>query len=89
MEDQVLQTYLLHDPGRIDHDIYGTQVRGDLAHGVRNRLLVPDVDVVELHRYARRRVQFGRGQIPQLLPPVQQGDGFGARFGERLGHVPA
>ena len=80
---------LLYDPGRVDDNVYGAQVRGHFCRYVRNGLLVAHVDVVELDGYARRRVQFrGRG-VPELLLHVEQGDGFGAGFGERLRHVPA
>lgn len=80
---------LLYDPGRVDDNVYGAQFRGHFCRCVRNRLLVAHVDVVESDGYARRRVQFrGRG-VPELLLHVEQGDGFGAGFGERLRHVPA
>ena len=80
--------YLLYNPRRIDHNIYRTQVRAYLGHHVRDRLFVPHVDSVELDGYAGRRVEFGGRCVPEVLLHVQEGDGFGTGFGERLGHVP-
>ena len=75
---------LLYDPGRVDDDIHRSQIRPYLSHRVRDRLLVPDVDVVEPDRKARRRAQFGGRGLAEVAPQVQQGDGSGAGFGERL-----
>lgn len=81
--------HLLDDPGGIDHDVYGPKVRGHLGYHARDRSFVPHVDFVELHGDAGARVQLGGGGVAEVLLPVQQGDGFGTGFGERLGHVPA
>ena len=80
---------LLYDPGRIDDDVHGSQISVDRRYRIRNRLLVPDVDFEERNGYPRRRVQFCRSRVPEFSFHVQQGDGFGAGFGEGEGHVVA
>ena len=84
-----IESSLLYNPGRIDDDIHRSQIFIDLRHRIRNRLLVPDVDVEKWNGDPRRRVQFCRGRVPEFLLHVQQGDGFGAGFGEGEGHVVA
>ncbi len=66
-----LRAHILHNPSRVDHNVYGAQVCCYLGYYVCDRLLVSNIDVVELDGDACCRVQLGGGGVPEILPQVE------------------
>lgn len=74
------------DAGRVDQDVWGTELLDDRVDGLDDGAAVTDVDLVELDGDAGALVQLGRGRVAQILVGVEDDDGLCTGLGTGAGN---